>query len=230
MAKKLRQHETIELMKGRPAFNYISIIRDSIVQELSVEQRLDMCPKVKRDFAVWLITKYLRKQTRPSIVTKKIATLKPLPPNLAEAVWTAARYQVDRVLRPMRGQNLMPMGEETFSKVLNLGEADIVEVACLGGEQKVQKVKELISDKSNADDSGLVVNFYRIAKVVGMNQKLRKVLVDAGTVLEVIPEYIADTMKLVMHPTMNLMVHTATSNYTRIKSYVVLNIKCFGVS
>jgi len=82
---------------------------------------------------------------------------------------------------------------------------------------------------------GGIVNFYTTAQVteVGGNDHagiLKCVLVDRGSVLNMMPLSLARRMDLVLHPQTDVVMKTAASTFNEIKYYVNLDVTVSGVT
>ena len=82
-----------------------------------------------------------------------------------------------------------------------------------------------------------VVNFYTYGMVRSANNldedgthSLGKILIDGGSVTNIMPFYLAKKLKLNLAPTMGLAIRTATAHVTRINWQCSLDITIAGVT
>lgn len=81
-------------------------------------------------------------------------------------------------------------------------------------------------------DDGKAVNFYTTARVIGPAgiYDLQRVLVDGGSVVNLMPEDVARRMNLLFERSTDLMIKTADSQLTAIHYYVDLKLEVAGVT
>jgi hypothetical protein len=87
-----------------------------------------------------------------------------------------------------------------------------------------------------AEDPAVVTNFYTTGKINQVSRQevtvysIGKILVDSGSVLNLMPEYLARYLNLRLSPTKSLMMRTAAAEVSIIQWYVDLDIEIAGVT
>jgi hypothetical protein len=113
---------------------------------------------------------------------------------------------------------------------------EVVE-CCQVEESKAVKPTAEGVGRALAEDPASITNFYTIGSinsvaVVGMDvmvYSIGKILVDSGSVLNLIPEYLAKHLNLPLRQTKSLMMRTAAAEVSYIRWYVDLDIEIAGV-
>jgi hypothetical protein len=190
----------IRMMAGRPEFDFVSSLRDTAVSGMTWGDLFVLAPRVKRDVARQLVQE--RKSTSKGKGKQRVQTRKSV--SFVEDVGDSCQVEAMQVVRP----TAMGMGRalaEDPSAVTNfytVGKVNLAPCQALGPCQGVSDV-----------------TVYSIAKI----------LVDSGSVLNLMPEYFARHLGFHLSPTKSLMMRTAAAEVSVIQWYVDVDIEIAGV-
>ena len=136
-------------------------------------------------------------------------------------------------------QERPPRKGKAKEKLVSLAEPE-----CLVGEAEERSEETFPTDRSRSrkvgqalpESVGRIVNFYTTARVKESGKShlatgvLKRVLVDGGSVLNMMPLALARRMDLTLRPQTDIVMKTAASTFHEIKYYVNLEVTVAGVT
>jgi hypothetical protein len=200
MKKESTPAGVIRMMAGRPEFDFVSSLRDTAVSGMTWGDLFVLAPRVKSDVARQLVQE--RKSTSKGKGKQRAQTRKSV--SFVEDVGDSCHVDAMQVVRP----TAMGMGRalaEDPSAVTNFYTIGRINLAPCQTLDPFQGVSD--------------VTVYSIAKI----------LVDSGSVLNLMPEYFARHLGFHLSPTKSLMMRTAAAEVSVIQWYVDVDIEIAGV-
>jgi hypothetical protein len=200
MKKESTPAGVIRMMAGRPEFDFVSSLRDTAVSGMTWGDLFVLAPRVKRDVARQLVQE--RKSTSKGKGKQRAQTRKSV--HFVEDVGDWCHVDAMQDVRP----TAMGMGRalaEDPSAVTNFYTIGRINLAPCQTLDPFQGVSD--------------VTVYSIAKI----------LVDSGSVLNLMPEYFARHLGFHLSPTKSLMMRTAAAEVSVIQWYVDVDIEIAGV-
>jgi hypothetical protein len=194
-------------------------------------------------------TKLVRKEPAPACVIRMmvgkpefdfVASLRDTA--LAGLTWgdvlvLAPREKRDVVRQLVQGRTRKSSGKQKVQRPVSFVQ-DVKECCHVEASRQVAWPTAMGIGRALAEDPATVTNFYTIGNINLASRgdaevtvySIGKILVDSGSVLNLIPEYLARHLNLRLSPTKSLMMRTAAAEVSIIRWYVDLDIEVAGVT